>query len=139
MAWNYTYDEMLKRAYNVLPKNVFEKKRFEVPRVQGLIQGNKTIVSNFNQISDYLSRPPEHLLKFLLRELATSGSVEGSHIVFTGKFKSSDLNEKIDKYVNEFVICRECGKPDTKLLKEERLTFMKCMACGSKRNLRSIK
>jgi len=139
MVWKYTYEELLKRARSQLPAIVFEKKRFEVPRVKGMIQGNRTIVNNFKAIADYIARKPEHLMKFLLRELATQGILEGQRATFTGKFSSAILNEKINKYVNEFVKCGECGKPDTKLIKEGRLTFMKCMACGSKRPVRSIK
>ncbi len=139
MAWKHNYDELLKKARSQLPSVVFEKKRFEVPRVRGLVQGNKTIINNFKTITDYIARKPEHLMKYLLRELATQGDINGPRAVFTGRFSSTALNEKVNKYVNEFVKCKECGKPDTKLVKEDRLTFIKCMACGGKKPVRSIK
>nr|1K81_A Chain A, PROBABLE TRANSLATION INITIATION FACTOR 2 BETA SUBUNIT [Methanocaldococcus jannaschii] len=36
------------------------------------------------------------------------------------------------------VICRECGKPDTKIIKEGRVHLLKCMACGAIRPIRMI-
>ena len=37
----------------------------------------------------------------------------------------------------EFVLCKECKKPDTELLKEDRLLFIHCLACGAKHSVRS--
>ncbi|MFW6225798.1 MAG: translation initiation factor IF-2 subunit beta, partial [bacterium] len=36
------------------------------------------------------------------------------------------------KYAEEFVLCPECGKPDTELIKEEGITKLHCLACGAK-------
>ena len=38
--------------------------------------------------------------------------------------------------MKEFVICKECGKPDTELKKENRLNFINCLACGAKHPVR---
>ncbi len=50
---------------------------------------------------------------------------------------SVKLNEKIQSYVDDFVICKECGRPDTKLSKEGIVTFMRCNACGAKHSVHS--
>ncbi len=139
MAWNYSYDELLAKLRKQLPSIIFQSERFEVPKIKGGYQGNHTIITNFKQIADYLRRKPEHLLKFLSGELATQARIEGGRADFTGRFKSDLINNKINAYVKMFVKCHECGKPDTKLIKEDRVTFMKCMACGSKKPVRSIK
>jgi translation initiation factor 2 subunit 2 len=47
------------------------------------------------------------------------------------------INEKIEAYAKEFVICSECKKPDTELTKENRLMFIKCLACGAKKTVRT--
>lgn len=126
------YDELLKRAKKLLPEKSEEHKRFEVPKVRGRIQGKKTIVSNIKSISDFIARPETMLFKFLLKELATKGVKEGNFYTFNGRFNSTLINERIQKFVNEFVNCRECKKPDTKLSKQDRVIFLKCMACGAK-------
>jgi len=132
------YKELLKNARKQLPKSVFEKERFEIPKIRGHIQGNKTILSNFLQIADILRRPAEHLLKYILKELATPGEIKKSGSVFVGtKVGASRINEKIRQYANEFVLCAECGKPDTKIEKEDKFTFLKCHACGARHPIKA--
>jgi len=72
------YEQLLKRAREQLPQSVFEKERFEIPKVRGHLEGNKTVISNFQQIANTLRRPTEHLLKYVLRELATPGEISRS-------------------------------------------------------------
>ena len=126
------YEKLLKKARKELPESVLKKERFEIPKVKGHLEGNKTIISNFEQIANALRRPIEHLLKYVLRELATPGDMRKGSLIIGRKVSASRVNEKIEKYANEFVICSECKKPDTKLTKEDRVTFMKCLACGAK-------
>ena len=125
------YEEMLDRAYDKMPPIVFEKKRFEVPRAQVSIEGNKTVWKNFNEIVNYINRDSKHLLKFIGKDMGAAWRIEESRVVFVGKFGSSQVNQKLDKYVAAFVICPVCGKPDTKLEKVDRVMVMKCMACGA--------
>ncbi|MDP6845645.1 MAG: translation initiation factor IF-2 subunit beta [Candidatus Nanoarchaeia archaeon] len=139
MAWNYKYDELLKKAYASIPKVSEATSRFEVPTISGGFEGNRTLVSNLNQISSKLGRDVKHLLRFMLKALATTGEWKGSKFYFIGKFNSRFLNEKIEKYVKEFVTCTQCGKPDTELHKEKGITFKQCQACGARSSVRSIK
>jgi len=133
-----TYLELLKKAKEKLPSlSGLSSSRFEVPRVLGHVQGNKTVVSNFNQIISSLNRPAEHFLKFLLKELATPGELRGSLLILGTKIHSSVINEKIKKYADEFVICKTCGKPDTKLVAEGDFVFLRCQACGAKKAVRA--
>jgi translation initiation factor 2 subunit 2 len=131
------YDNLLDKAYENIKPIESKRERFDIPLVQGHIQGNKTIINNFKQICDYLRRKPEHLLKFLLRELATSGIIEGKNLVLQRKVPSKKINEKIKQYVDEFVICKECKKPDTELIKQEGFMFLHCLACGAKHSVRA--
>ena len=113
------YKKLLEQAIKKLPESVLIKERFEIPKIRGHIQGNRTIISNFLQIASELRREPEHLLKFILKELATPGEIKKSGSVIIGaKASASRINEKIKQYANEFVLCQECGKPDTKIEKE---------------------
>jgi translation initiation factor 2 subunit 2 len=139
MAFKHTYEQMLDKLYKKLPKSKATSSRFEIPKVQGRIQGNRTIITNLQQIAKALRSKPEHLMKFLLRELATTGDMKTGGTLFVGKFGSTFLNKKIEKYVKEFVLCSQCGKPDTSLMKEKGITFKKCEACGAKSSVRTLK
>ena len=124
---------MLEDVRKNLPEAVFLKERFEIPKVLGHMQGNRTIISNFLQIASNLRRDVEHLLKYVLKELATPGEIKKSGALILGtKVPASRINEKIRQYANGFVLCFECGKPDTKIEREGDLSYMKCTACGAK-------
>jgi len=129
------YENLLKEAYNKLPDVSAQKARFEIPKIRGHFQGNKTILSNFYQIAAALNRKPEHIIKFLTKELATPATQKKNYIFLGTKVPASRINEQIEKYAEEYVLCKECGKPDTKLVKEDRYLFIKCLACGSRRSI----
>lgn len=130
------YEEMLEEGYKNVPKIEQSKARFEIPKVKGHIHGNTTIISNFYQIAQTFNRKPEHLLKYLLKELATPGELKKNGIIIGSKISASTINEKIRKYAIAFVLCPECSKPDTKLIKEGDYLFIRCMACGAKHSVK---
>lgn len=130
------YEESLKKARKELPKTVSaNKERFQIPTVTGHVEGNKTIVTNFIEICKIFSREPEQLLKYLQKELATPAAIDGQRLIFGRKLYSSFINQKIEQFAKNFVLCRECGKPDTKLIKEDRFLFLKCTACGARHSV----
>jgi translation initiation factor 2 subunit 2 len=132
-----TYESLLKQAREKMPKAVHEKERFEIPSIRGHLEGNKTIISNFHQIASTLRRPVEHLLKYLLRELATPGEIKRNRLVIGAKVSAGRINAKIKKYADEFVFCSECGKPDTDIKEESNFHFLVCSVCGAKHIVRS--
>ena len=131
------YEELLESAYKEVKQIDSSSERFEIPKITGHFEGKKTILSNFCQIVTHLRRKPEHFQKFLLRELAASGQREGDRLILNIKVPSEKINQKIQAYFKEFVQCKECRKPDTELIKEDRLTFIHCLACGAKHSVRS--
>jgi translation initiation factor 2 subunit 2 len=132
-----SYEEMLARAKDILPDESEETSRFSVPNVKGHIEGSKTIINNWTQIADQLRRKPEHLLKYVQKELATPGEMIKASVIFGTKLPAGKINEKIKQYADEFVFCKTCGKPDTKLTKEVNVYFIVCQACGAKNSVQS--
>jgi translation initiation factor 2 subunit 2 len=132
------YQVLLKKAMEKIPRKTSSRERFEIPEVVSEIQGFKTLVKNFGKIAVELRREPSHLSKYLFKELATPGSIQGSVLILQSRFSKDVLQKKINDYVKEFVYCKVCGEPDTKLEKEDRITFMKCEACGARSPVRSI-
>jgi translation initiation factor 2 subunit 2 len=130
------YKEQLDELYEKV-KVVETSTRFEIPKATGHVEGNKTIVDNFQEICNILRRDCSHVAKYLSRELATQATINKGRIIFNRKLQSARINEKIRAYADEFVICRECKKPDTELIKEDRLMFVHCLACGAKHPVRA--
>ena len=132
MAELPSYEELLKRGLKKAPKETLSDGRFEIPRAQLLRAGQKTIITNFAEIASHLRREQNHLLKFLLKELATSGELSGPRLTVIGTFSETAVDSKIEKYAKAYVFCTECKKPDTKLVKEGEYVIMKCEACGAR-------
>ena len=132
------YEDLLERAMNQVPKTVFESTRFQMPAADVATVGNRTIIKNFKAIATALNRKPEHMMKYLLRELGAAGEVQGAQAVFQGKFSLATIDDRIRKYAEEFVLCRECRKPDTRLERHERVYLLRCEACGARTPVRGV-
>ncbi|RLF50771.1 MAG: translation initiation factor IF-2 subunit beta [Thermoplasmata archaeon] len=127
----YDYDKLLKRAMQALPKDIVVKERFQMPKGIIFHEGNTTILKNLGEIADKLNREIEQIFSYLLKELGTAGELDGERAIFQGKIPETRVQERIEKYVKRFVLCRECGRPDTKLIKRNRTLMLKCEACGA--------
>jgi len=126
------YEQLLKEAYSKVKVVKVGTERFEIPKAKGFVSGKNTIITNMTQIADYLRRPLQHIIKFLQQQLATSGKMDGDRLILNTRLSSEKVNLKIQEYAKEFVLCNECGKPDTEIISEKGIKFKKCLACGAK-------
>jgi translation initiation factor 2 subunit 2 len=127
------YEALLDRAISNLPDMETTDARFVIPEPKILVEGKTTILDNFNNIADVLNREPDHLMKYLTREMGTAGKIDGLRAVFQGRFSKEQIKSNIEAYVEEFVMCSECGRPDTQLTKMDRIMVLRCAACGAHR------
>lgn len=135
---NLDYEALLERGFSKIPEKAIKFSKYELPQADSNIIGSKTIIYNFKEIAEKLNRDPNHLLKFIVRELATSGTIEETRATLHGKFTKSQIDELIQRYVKSYVLCASCNKPDTKLLKDGRLTFIVCEVCGAKNPAKTL-
>jgi translation initiation factor 2 subunit 2 len=135
---DFNYDDLLKRACAQMPEVSEKKERIELPRLYVNTVGMRTIISNFKEVSDVLDRDPQHILKFLTREMATAATFHDSRAIFQGKFQRESFERLSQRYMESFVICPVCKRPDTKVVKEKRLSFLSCHACGAKSSIKQL-
>jgi len=142
---DYTYSELLNRAFKTLRQNnpelAGEKKRYTIVPPSIHREGNKkTIFANVADISKRMHRNPEHVIQFLFAELGTSGSVDGAQrLIIKGRFQQKQIENVLRHYIVDYVTCKTCKSPDTILHKDNRLYFVQCEACGSSRSVTAIK
>ena len=130
---DYSYEQLLDRAFANLPSLASDKVDFKIPDVDSIIQGNKTIIKNFSQIADVARRSEEDVAKYLTKELAAPVSTDDQKLTISTKVQQSTLNEKVKKYFESFVICKECHKPDTHVEGTDRgYETIVCEACGAR-------
>ena len=127
-----SYEKLLDKAYKEVKLVSKSSSRFEIPKVTGQVSGKNTIITNILEIASYLRRPIESLVKFLQKELAAVIKLEKDRIIINTKINSEKVNDKIQVYAKEFVICQGCGKPDTEIVSEKGIKSKHCLACGAK-------
>jgi translation initiation factor 2 subunit 2 len=127
------YDEMLDRGIEQTPDIEGSSERFEVPDPVVRQEGNVTVFENFQEVRRQLDRDEDHVMKFLQDELGTSGHIdESGRARLTGEFNQRRLDDAIEEYTEEFVLCSECGLPDTRLEREQGALILNCDACGAR-------
>lgn len=132
------YEKMLDRAYMSLPEAAKKLERFEMPKVESIIQGTKTIFKNFGQILKTIRREEKEVFKFITKELAAAAVIEDGKVVFNGKFASEKIQSLIDAFIKEYVLCHECNRPDTNYEMHQGVRMLKCTACGALSALRKL-
>ncbi len=134
-----SYAQLLARAKKALPDALSSGERFQVPAPDIVYEGKTTILRNFEDIVQAIRRDPDMVLTYLLRELGTAGTLEGRRVVFKSKVTPMNVEERIKSYVEAYVLCQECGRPDTRLVKEDRIAMLECDACGARRPVKAVK
>jgi translation initiation factor 2 subunit 2 len=127
------YETLIKRAKQKLPDKQVSHERFQVPIPDVLIEGKTTVLRNFGDIIDVIRREPDHFLAYLLNEIGTAGRLDQRRVIFKGKVTQKQIEDKIQNYVDTYVICSECKRPDTRLVKEDRIQVIVCESCAAKR------
>jgi translation initiation factor 2 subunit 2 len=127
-----SYEKLLERGLARVPAKEKASDRFEMPSFRVQKSGSRSVLLNFKEVADALRRDTAHLMKFILKELATSGELKGPTLEVQGTFMADIVNKKLDRYVGLYVKCQECGKHDTNLVKDRGFSFLKCEVCGAR-------
>jgi translation initiation factor 2 subunit 2 len=129
---NLDYTKLLDRLYLSLPSRAKENTRFELPKAQSMIQGKQTIWKNFVKVSKDLNRDTDLLYKFVMKEISTSSTIiNNQSLVLNGTFDNHKINIILDKFINAYVLCSACKKPDTEISTKNNIKVLRCTACGA--------
>jgi translation initiation factor 5 len=111
---------------------------YKMPAVFGKIEGRgngiKTVIPNILEVGLSLHRQPSEVNKFFGCELGaqTTYSEETERAVINGSHTDKALQDLIHRYVEIFVLCPNCGLPETDYKIKNECIFHKCAACGAK-------
>ena len=130
------YDEMLTKIYK--EKKIGRGERFVPPDVEIQQNGQRTIIS-IERFANYVNRPLLHIAKYLMHELTAPGQLDNGKLIMGGKFSKQLVQAKINSYLKEYVICKQCASPDTQMVKTESGLSIKCLGCGAEYPVGKIK
>ena len=131
------YEKLLKRIQDsVSAKKTDTGERFELPAPNVMWEGQRTIFRNFLDFAKKLRRDPDKVLQYLSKEFATPAERSGEKAIFVGRREPHDFVNLFSIYVKDYLECPTCKSPDTKIERENRITFLVCEACGAKSSLK---
>jgi len=132
------YDKLLDRAYFELESKVSHEDRFKIPEVDCIVQGRKTYIKNISVVAKTLKREPQHMMRYFIKETGVPATYDGTKLIMNGAFNPFKVNQIYKNYIDAFVICKQCTKPETKIYSEKGIMLMKCEACGAINPVRKI-
>lgn len=111
--------------------------RYKMPKllakVEGRGNGIKTRIVNCADIASALHRKPAVLTKFFGCELGAQSRWEDKEeaSIVNGAFEGNIMQDKlINSFLPKFVLCPNCGLPETEMLVKKEVVKFECAACG---------
>lgn len=142
----YSYKILLDRMYELLNQNnpdLINKKRATLRPPEILRVGTSKILwSNFPEICKMMNRDNDHVFKFFLAELGTTGSIDQKgRFMIKGKYVAKTIESLLKKYISEYIKCPMCKGVQTKLVKDNtsRMYFLHCSSCGASKSVASVR
>lgn len=136
---NYTITFLIDKLYSELNEiNAYDSKNKKLVLNRPIIKSanKRTFISNFKEICNSLNRNIDDVKTYFEKELATTVTInQDGGLVITGMYKQNGVMKIMESYIQTYVMCKECKTYSTDIVKENRITFMKCNRCYSKKTL----
>lgn len=110
--------------------------RYKMERIQTKIEGKgngiKTVVVNLSSVAQSLARPGSYLIKYFGFELGAQTNIDPAddRWIINGAHEASKLQELLDGFIKNFVLCKHCKNPETDVHINDGNITLDCKACG---------
>ena len=114
--------------------------RYKMPgvftKIEGSGNGTKTVIPNLDDVARSLDRDSVEMCKFFGIELGAQAryGVRDGRAVINGIHDTGAIQELVYKYIDMFVLCPECGNPETSYAIKNSIR-KKCNACGRSKRI----
>lgn len=130
----YNTKYLVDRLYIELGKYSNPNKKLILEKPEISSANKKTFIGNFKAICTKLNRKLDDVREYFEKELCTTVNInQDGALVITGVYKQSGIMKILDAYIKKYSMCKECSSCDTEIIKENRITFLKCNKCLSKK------
>ena len=133
MSTREEYLKMLADARRSLPAVLVSSERFQPPEAEVVIEGGQTHILSFREICEVLDRDLKLVATFLSKRLGAPYMLtEKERKLILSRVISPELvRSRLESFIETYVICPLCKRPDTELRKMRRGLLLKCRACGA--------
>lgn len=133
----FSQEFLIDRLYIELNNCSNPNKKVSLERPEVCIANKKTFFSNFSEICQKLNRKDTDVKKYFEDELKTEVNIlQDGGLNIVGIFRQPGIQKILGNYIKDFVACKECNSCDTELIKSNRITFISCNKCKSKKALK---
>jgi translation initiation factor 2 subunit 2 len=132
----YGVSELVSRAYTKLEEmgktHKKEKMVVEPPHVK--FENKKTYFNNFRIVAQNINRKELELQSYYDSELSCKSSIEANgSLKITGRYRQDNIMNVLTRYIQNYVLCGQCGGSNTEIIKEGRIKFLMCNDCMAKK------
>lgn len=136
----YDFDNLMNRGYGAFESTIkgSKTKTFIQPVFEK--KDRKSYIHNFYDVCASIDRDPEEIKTYIGKELCMDTSIkEGGSLKIDAIVKSGLMIQTIlGNYITENVMCKACKSCHTESQKIDRITYLVCNTCHSKRSLEKM-
>ncbi len=136
----YDEEELVDRLFDKLGSN--KNKKLVIPNLIIEKKNGKTIITNFKIFCETIKRDQENVKIFIEHQLAVNTSITSlGELLINKSYNKDHIDEKIKAYMIEYVLCgqEKCKSSNTEFIKENRITYLSCKTCNSKKSIILLK
>lgn len=132
----YPIEDLVESLYNELDAQQINNQKVILEKPIVKTANKKTCIVNFSTICSKLNRNVLDVKQYFEKEMnvVSTINIQGS-LIITGMFRENNIITVFSSYIKDFVKCKECNSCDSKLIKENRITYNNCNKCKSKKAL----
>jgi len=115
--------------------------RYKMPRIQTVVEGRgngiRTVIINMNDIAKSLKRPADYPTKWFGCELGAMSKYDPKtgRATINGNHSQQQLIQLLEEFIQKYVLCPNCGLPETDLFVKKDDIKQDCKACGYNKSM----
>ena len=129
----------LESVYNTLEKSKGSSSdsKLVLPNPDIEVTTTNTFWHNVKALLKRINRPPDHFIEFLGDQLGVDVTQKTSSLskglILKGKQSKKKVTPLIDKYVKDYVLCKNCNSYYTKIKKDKNIRkyVFTCKSCNA--------
>lgn len=132
----YDLNFLIDRIYTELAKRENNKNKLILMKPEVVSANKKTFIKNFRDICSKIKRSENELKDYFYEELSAQTSIDqNGYLVLQGIYKGANIQKVLIQYIKDFISCKECGSANTEIKKINRIKFLVCNQCFSKKSI----
>jgi translation initiation factor 2 beta subunit (eIF-2beta)/eIF-5 len=104
--------------------------RYRMEAVVITSQGQKIFFSNIDSVCKSLERTPQQIIQFLKKHFGSSFDYKNNVASTTKDITKEELQNAVFKFIENYVLCKKCGNPETLHNKSKDGNYLICKACS---------